>query len=100
MQTVSVQDAVAMIPDGATLMIGGFMGVGTPDRVIDELVRQGKRDLTVIANDTALPGRGIGKLVDAGLVSRTIASHIGLNPETQRQMMPGRSRSTSCRRAR
>jgi acetate CoA/acetoacetate CoA-transferase alpha subunit len=56
-------------------------------RVIDELVRQGKRNLTVIANDTALPGRGIGKLIDKGLVSRTVASHIGLNPETQRQMM-------------
>jgi acetate CoA/acetoacetate CoA-transferase alpha subunit len=52
-------------------------------------VRQGKRNLTVIANDTALPGRGIGKLVDAGLVARTIASHIGLNPETQRQMIAG-----------
>ena len=89
MQTVSAKDAVAMIPDGATLMIGGFMGVGTPERLIDELVRQGKRNLTVIANDNALPGRGIGKLVDAGLVSRTIASHIGLNPETQRQMIAG-----------
>jgi acetate CoA/acetoacetate CoA-transferase alpha subunit len=87
MKTVSVEDAVAMIPEGATLMIGGFMGVGTPERIIDELVRQGKRNLTVIANDTAVPGRGIGKLVDAGLVSRTVASHIGLNPETQRQMI-------------
>jgi acetate CoA/acetoacetate CoA-transferase alpha subunit len=58
--------------------------------LIDELVRQGKRNLTVIANDTALPGRGIGKLVDAGLVVRTIASHIGLNPETQKQMMAGK----------
>lgn len=89
MQIVSVEEAVAMISDGATLMIGGFMGVGTPERLIDELVRQGKRDLTVIANDTALPGRGIGKLVDAKLVSRTVASHIGLNPETQKQMMAG-----------
>jgi len=78
-----------MIPDGASLMIGGFMGVGSPKRLIDELVRQGKRNLTVIANDTAWPGRGIGKLVDAGLVARTIASHIGLNPETQRQMIAG-----------
>ena len=51
-------DAVALIPDGASLMIGGFMGVGTPRALIDELVRQGKRDLTVIANDTAMPGRG------------------------------------------
>ena len=89
MKTVSAADAVALIPDGATLMIGGFMGVGTPERLIDELVRQGKRNLTIIANDTALPGRGIGKLVDAGLVSRTIASHIGLNPETQKQMIAG-----------
>jgi len=78
-----------MIPDGAKLMIGGFMGVGTPERVIDELVRQGKRNLTVIANDTAVPGRGIGKLVEVGLISHTIASHIGLNPETQKQMISG-----------
>jgi len=90
MKTVPVEEAVRMIPNGASLMIGGFMGVGTPERLIDELVRQGKRNLTVIANDTAAPGRGIGKLVDAGLVSRTIASHIGLNPETQRQMIAGK----------
>jgi acetate CoA/acetoacetate CoA-transferase alpha subunit len=90
MKTVSLENAVAMIPNGASLMIGGFMGVGTPERIVDELVRQGKRDLTVIANDTATPGRGIGKLVDAGLVARTIASHIGLNPETQRQMIAGK----------
>ena len=81
---------IAKVPDGASLMIGGFMGVGTPERLIDELVRQNKRNLTVIANDTAKPALGIGKLVDAGLVSRTIASHIGLNPETQRQMIAGK----------
>jgi acetate CoA/acetoacetate CoA-transferase alpha subunit len=90
MKTISVTDAVALIPNGATLMIGGFMGVGTPERVVDELVRQGKRNLTIIANDTAVPGRGIGKLVDAGLVARTVASHIGLNPETQKQMIAGK----------
>jgi acetate CoA/acetoacetate CoA-transferase alpha subunit len=90
MRTVPVQDAVAMIPDGATLMIGGFMSIGTPERLMDELVRQGKRNLAVIANDTAKPGLGIGKLVDAGLVSRIIASHIGLNPEAQRQMIAGK----------
>ena len=56
MKTISLEQSVAMIPDGASLMIGGFMGVGTPERLIDELVRQGKRDLTVIANDTAMPG--------------------------------------------
>jgi acetate CoA/acetoacetate CoA-transferase alpha subunit len=90
MKTISLKDAVALIPDGASLMIGGFMGVGTPERVIDELARQEKRNLTVIANDTAMPGRGIGKLVTAGLISRTIASHIGLNPEAQQQMIASR----------
>jgi acetate CoA/acetoacetate CoA-transferase alpha subunit len=90
MKTISLQDAVAMIPDGASLLIGGFMSVGTPERLIDELVRQGKRNLTVIANDTAMPGRGIGKLVSAGLIRRAIASHIGLNPETQQQMIAGK----------
>jgi len=89
MKTIELAEAVAKIPDGATLMIGGFMGVGTPERLMDEIVRQGKRNLTVIANDTALPGKGIGKLVDAKLVGKTIASHIGLNPETQKQMIAG-----------
>ena len=89
MRTLSVADAVALIPDGASLMIGGFMAVGTPEQVVDELVRQGKRDLTVIANDTAMPGVGIGKLVRARLVKKAIVSHIGLNPETQQQMIAG-----------
>lgn len=89
MRTISLAEAVEKIPDGASLMIGGFMGVGSPEPLIDELVRQGRRNLTVIANDTAWPGCGIGKLVDAGLVAHTIASHIGLNPETQRQMIAG-----------
>src|SRR5215468_8286228 len=89
MKTIPVEQAVAEIPNGATLMIGGFMAVGTPERVIDELVRQGKRDLTVIANDTAKPGVGIGKLVDAKAVRKAIVSHIGLNPVTQKQMLGG-----------
>ena len=89
MRTTTAEQAVALIPDGASLMIGGFMGVGVPDRVIDELVRQGRRDLTVIANDTAMPGVGVGKLVRAKALSRLIASHIGLNPETQQQMIAG-----------
>jgi len=89
MQTISLDQSVAMIPDGASLMIGGFLAVGTPERVIDEIVRQGKRDLTVIANDTATPDKGIGKLVRAGLLRKAIVSHIGLNPDTQQQMMAG-----------
>jgi acetate CoA/acetoacetate CoA-transferase alpha subunit len=70
-------------------MIGGFMAVGTPERIIDEIVRQGKRDLTVIANDTAMPGKGISKLIQAKRLRKVIVSHIGLNPEAQRQMMEG-----------
>ena len=89
MQTISIQQSVAMIPDGASLMIGGFMAVGTPERAVNEIVRQRKRDLIVIANDTATPDHGIGKLITAKLVRKVIASHIGLNPETQRQMMAG-----------
>ena len=89
MQTRTLEQAVSLIPEGASLMIGGFMGVGTPEGLIDELVRQRKGGLTVIANDNALPGKGIGKLVDAGLVARTITSHIGLNPETQKRMLAG-----------
>jgi acetate CoA/acetoacetate CoA-transferase alpha subunit len=89
MKTTTLEGAVALIPNGASLMIGGFMAVGTPERLVDELIRQGKRDLTVIANDTAMPGRGIGKLIGAKLVRKVIASHIGLNPETQKKMLAG-----------
>jgi acetate CoA/acetoacetate CoA-transferase alpha subunit len=89
MKIATLEQAVARIPDGASLMIGGFMGVGTPERIVDELVRQGKRNLTVIATDHARPGVGVGKLVDANLVSHAIASHIGLNPETQKRMLAG-----------
>ena len=89
MQTIALENAVGMIPDGATIMVGGFLGVGTPERLMDELVRQRRRDLTIIANDNAIPGVGVGKLISAGLVRKTVASHIGLNPETQRKMIEG-----------
>ena len=82
-------DAAALIPAGATLMIGGFMAVGTPERMIDAIVQRKIPNLTIIANDTAMPGKGIGKLVDAGLVARVITSHIGLNPCTQAKMLAG-----------
>lgn len=89
MQTTKVEEAVSRIPDGASLMVGGFMGVGTPERLMDELVRQGKCQLTVIANDTAMPGVGVGKLISAKLLRKVVASHIGLNPETQQKMITG-----------
>ena len=87
MKAVSAEEAVAMIPNGARVMVGGFMGVGTPERLVDELVRQNKSKLTVICNDAGLPGKGVGKLFDATLVSTLTASHIGLNPKAQQQMM-------------
>ena len=87
MKAVSAEEAVAMIPNGATIMVGGFMGVGTPERLLDELVRQHKSDLVLISNDAAMPGKGVGKLFDAALVSRMTASHIGLNPKAQQQML-------------
>jgi len=90
MKSVSVEEAVAMIPNGASVMVGGFMGVGTPERLLDELVRQRKSELTIVANDAAVPGRGIGKLFDASLVATLTASHIGLNPKVQEQMMAGK----------
>lgn len=89
MKTISLESAVAMIPDGASVMIGGFMGVGTPECLMDELARQGKRDLTVIANDSATPSCGIGKLINAGVVRKLVASHIGMNPQTQKKMIEG-----------
>ncbi|MDM0071682.1 3-oxoacid CoA-transferase subunit A [Variovorax sp. J31P207] len=92
MKTIQPSNAANLISDGATLLIGGFMGAGTPPRLIDALVKLGRRDLTVIANDTARPGVGIGKLIDAKLVSRIVTSHIGTNPETQRQMIAGEVR--------
>lgn len=86
---IALSAAVEKIPDGSSLMIGGFMGVGSPHRMIAELVRQARGNLTVIANDTARPGFGIGRLIDARLVRRLVVSHIGTNPETQRQMIAG-----------
>ena len=101
MQTIALDHAVSAIPDGASLMVGGFMGVGTPERLMDELVRQGKRNLTVIANDTAKPGSRHRQARRArSSFAKSIASHIGLNPETQQQMMAGQLRSSSYRKAR
>src|ERR1700753_1330310 len=87
MKPVSAEDAVAMIPDGATIMVGGFMGVGTPERLLDELVRQKKSGLSLISNDAATPGKGVGKLFEGGQVSSMIGTHIGLNPKAQQQML-------------
>ncbi|MCV5491917.1 acetyl-CoA--acetoacetyl-CoA transferase subunit alpha, partial [Escherichia coli] len=70
-----------------TIMIGGFMGVGTPTRIVEDLLESGVRDLTLIANDTAFVDTGVGPLIVNGRVSKVIASHIGTNPETGRRMI-------------
>ena len=87
MRVVSAEEAVAMIPDGASIMVGGFMGVGTPARLLDELVRQKKSGLSLISNDAAIPGTGVAKLFEGAQVSRMIGTHIGLNPKAQQQML-------------
>lgn len=88
-KVIAVERAVEMIPDGAVLMIGGFLGDGTPENIVDALVKSGKKDLTIIANDTATPEKGIGKLIVNKMVKKAIVSHIGTNPETQKQMIEG-----------
>jgi acetate CoA/acetoacetate CoA-transferase alpha subunit len=79
-KAVPLDKALAMIPEGAVVTVGGFMGVGSPQRLIDELVRQRRGGPTLVCNDTARPAIGVGRLIDAGLVSKVIASHIGTNP--------------------
>jgi acetate CoA/acetoacetate CoA-transferase alpha subunit len=88
-RAISAATAAALVPDGASVMFGGFMGVGTPERLMDALVARGARGLTIIGNDTARPGLGVGKLIDAGCVARAIVSHIGTNPVTQQKMLAG-----------
>ncbi|MCV2881714.1 CoA transferase subunit A [Actibacterium sp. XHP0104] len=88
-QAISLEDAIALIPDGASVMVGGFMGVGAPRRLIRALAAAGRKNLTLITNDTAIPGEGPGPLISGGCVARLITSHIGKNPEAQAQMLSG-----------
>jgi acetate CoA/acetoacetate CoA-transferase alpha subunit len=88
-RAISAAEAAVLIPDGASVMFGGFMGVGTATRVVQALVERGARGLTIIGNDTARPGVGVGRLIEAGCVARAIVSHIGTNPMTQQKMIAG-----------
>lgn len=81
-----INEVVEYIKDGMTLMIGGFMAVGTPEILINAILEKGIKDLTIIANDTGFVDKGIGKLIINKRVKKVIASHIGLNPETGIQM--------------
>ncbi|WP_058912812.1 acetate CoA-transferase subunit alpha [Entomohabitans teleogrylli] len=86
---ISLPEACRFFRDGMTIMVGGFMGVGTPPRLVNALLDAGIRDLTLIANDTAFVDTGIGPLIVNGRVKKVIASHIGTNPETGRRMIAG-----------
>lgn len=86
---ISVSEAVGKVKSGMTLMIGGFMAAGTPERIVDELVKMGVKDLIIVCNDTAFPDKGIGKLISNKQVKKLIVSHIGTNPRTVEQMNAG-----------
>ena len=83
---VTTEQALEHIKDGMTIMAGGFLAVGAPEILIDGIVAKGVKDLTVITSDTAYTDKGIGKVIVAKLAKKVIASHIGTNPETGRQM--------------
>lgn len=83
---MTADEAVATIKDGDSIMVGGFMACGTPEILIDALVRKNVRHLTIICNDAGVPGRGVGKLISNGQVKKLIASHVGLNPEVAQRM--------------
>ena len=87
MKTVlSAKEAMSKIENGSTVMVGGFLSCGTPDCLIDELINQKKKDLTMICNDTSYPDANKGKMIVNKLVKKVITTHIGTNPETGRQM--------------
>ncbi|AOR64512.1 acetate CoA-transferase subunit alpha [Pectobacterium wasabiae] len=75
--------------DGMAIMFGGFMGVGTPKLLVDEIIKSGVSDLTLIGNDTGFVDTGVGPLIVSGQVKKLITSHIGTNPETGRRMLSG-----------
>ena len=84
-----VQDVRRYFGDGMTIMYGGFLGIGTPEGLVQELLNSGARNLTLIGNDTAFVDQGVGPLIVNKRVARLVASHIGTNPETGRQMIAG-----------
>ncbi|AUR48435.1 butyrate-acetoacetate CoA-transferase, subunit A [Porphyromonas gingivalis TDC60] len=88
-KAISAEKLSALFKDSMTIMVGGFLANGTPERIIDELVKSGVKDLTLIANDTSYPDRGCGRLIANHQVKKLIASHIGTNPMTGDQMNTG-----------
>ena len=85
----TLDEVLELIQDGQTIMFGGFLAVGTPERIIDGIIKKGVKDITLICNDTGFIDKGVGKLVVNKQVKKVIASHIGTNPETGRLMNTG-----------
>ena len=85
-KVTSLDHAMGLIKDDMTLMVGGFMAVGTPELFMDALAERNVKDLTIICNDGGTPTAGVGKLIARGQVRRLIASHVGLNPDVGRLM--------------
>jgi len=88
-KVITLEEAVAKVDDGSVIMFGGFMGNGSAEKIIDALVAKNVKDITIICNDSGLPEKGVGKLVVNKQAKKVIASHIGLNRETGRQMNEG-----------
>ncbi|MDR2300518.1 MAG: hypothetical protein LBF38_00490, partial [Deltaproteobacteria bacterium] len=83
---ISAKEAADLIPDGSSVMFGGFMNCGGPKTLVNALIEAGKKNLTLICNDTGLPGIGVAKLIENRMVQSLKATHVGLNPETGRQI--------------
>ena len=86
---LTASQAADLVKEGNSVMIGGFLGCGAPEQLIDALMVKGFKNLTLIANDTGFPTMGPGRMVAAKLFSTIYASHIGTNKETGRQMVEG-----------
>jgi acetate CoA/acetoacetate CoA-transferase alpha subunit len=86
---VSIEEAVDKVKEGMTIMVGGFLANGTPEDLIDALVKSNVKNLTLICNDTGFPEKGVGKMVVNKQFKKMIVSHVGTNPETANQMNSG-----------
>lgn len=86
---ISIEEAVAQVKEGMTVMVGGFLANGTPNAIVDALAQSGVKNLTLICNDTAYPDKGVGQLIANKQVKKLIVSHIGTNPCTSEQMNSG-----------
>ncbi len=88
-QYISLEDAIAKIKDGMTIMVGGFLANGTPNTIIDALAKSDVKDLTLICNDTAYPDKGVGQLLVNRQLRKLIVSYIGATPQASEQMNAG-----------